>query len=94
MIGYSPVTTRYIVKTARGYFRGDAAQRPPAPGSSSDWTKFSEEAHGWVDPDACQRACRAYTQATGESAVVVVTIRPVATSDRAPITNEPTPLRP
>jgi len=90
MIGYSPVTTRYIVKTARGYFRGDAAQRPPAPGSSSDWTKFSEEAHGWVDPDACQRACRSYTQATGESAVVVVTIRPVATSDRALPTDDKT----
>ena len=72
--------TRYLIKTARGYFRAEAHQRP---GADTNWTRFPEEAQEWVDLDACHKACRIYTKNTGESAVVVVTVRPAATSYKA-----------
>lgn len=72
--------TRYLIKTARGYFRALAHQHPSA---DPNWTRFPEEAEEWVDVDACHSACRKYTQATGESAVVVVHLRPAATSGKA-----------
>lgn len=72
--------TRYLIKTARGYFRALAHQRP---GADPDWTRFPEEAEHWVDVDQCHRACRQYTHTTGESAVVVVHVRPSATSGKA-----------
>lgn len=72
--------TRYLVKTARGYFRAEAHQRP---GADTNWTRFPEEAQEWIDLDACHKACRRYTKNTGESAVVVVTLRPAATSYKA-----------
>ena len=70
--------TRYLIKTARGYFRARAHQRP---GASPDWTRYPEEAEEWCDLNACHSACRRYTQNTGESAVVVVHVRPSATSN-------------
>lgn len=72
--------TRYLIKTARGYFRAEAHQRP---GADQNWTRFPEEAQEWIDLDACHKACRLYTKNTGESAVVVVTLRPAATSYKA-----------
>jgi hypothetical protein len=72
--------TRYLIKTARGYYRAEAHQRP---GADPNWTRFPEEAQGWIDLDACYKACRLYTKNTGESAVVVVTLRPPATSFKA-----------
>lgn len=72
--------TRYLIKTARGYFRALSHQRP---GADLNWTRFPEEAEQWVDVDQCHTACRKYTQATGESAVVVVHVRPAATSGKA-----------
>ena len=72
--------TRYLIKTARGYFRALAHQRP---GADPNWTRFPEEAEEWVDVDACHKACRQYTRSSGESAVVVVHLRPSATSVKA-----------
>jgi hypothetical protein len=72
--------TRYLIKTARGYFRALAHQRP---GADLDWTRFPEEAEQWVDVDSCHAACRNYTRTTGESAVVVVHVRPSATLGKA-----------
>jgi hypothetical protein len=70
-------TTRYLVRTARGYFR-DA--RHQLNHTDSDWTRYPEQGQEWADLDECHKACRRYTQATGESAVVVVNVRPTATS--------------
>lgn len=72
--------TRYLVRTARGFFR---AARHQVSNSDSSWTQFAEQGQEWVDLDACHKACRQYTQSTGESAVVVVQVRPTATSDIA-----------
>lgn len=72
--------TRYLIRTARGFFRSEAEQRL---GVNLNWTRFPEEAQEWVDVDRCHAACRQYTKASGESAVVVVTIRPTAISGRA-----------
>lgn len=76
----APHAVRYLIKTARGYYRSHQHQRP---GADTQWTRFPEEAHEWVDPDACHNACRQYTTATGESAVVVVALKPLATSANA-----------
>jgi hypothetical protein len=73
----STVTTRYLIRTARGYFK--TTHHHPG-GLESVWTPIQSEAQLWVDIDECHLACRRYTDATGESAVVVVTIRPAASS--------------
>jgi hypothetical protein len=61
--------TRYLLKTARGYFRAQDQMRPTA---DTQWTRFAAEAHQWVDADACHSACRRYTATSGEGASVVV----------------------
>lgn len=71
---------RYVIKTARGYFR---AERHSRPGADPHWTRYPEEAQEWVDLASCHKACRQYTEATGESAVVVVHAFTSATSDTA-----------
>jgi len=71
---------RYLIKTARGYFRAEENQRP---GADTHWTRFPEEASQWVELGTCHDACRKYTQATGESAVVVVQVVPTATLSKA-----------
>lgn len=72
--------TRYLIKTARGYFR---SSKHVVSASDSMWTRYPEEAEEWVDLDQCHQACRQYTRSTGESAVVVVHVRPSATSGTA-----------
>lgn len=69
--------TRYLLKTARGYFRAETQKRP---GADNQWTRFAEEAHEWCAADACHAACRRYTSISGEGASVVVHVRPLATS--------------
>ena len=62
-------TTRYLLKTARGYFRAEDHLRPS---SDNQWTPHASEAHQWTDADACHSACRRYTATSGEGASVVV----------------------
>ena len=69
--------TRYLLKTARGYYRAEAQKRP---GADPQWTRFAAEAHEWCAADACHAACRRYTAISGEGASVVVHVRPLATS--------------
>lgn len=70
--------TRYLIRTARGYFKSSNGN--PA-GAKTDWTPLQSEAHRWVDIDECHLACRRYSDVTGESAVVVViAITPAASS--------------
>lgn len=77
---YPAMATRYLIRTARGFFRSESSQRL---GANLNWTRFPEEAQAWVDPDMCHAACRKYTKASGESAVVVINLRPTASSGRA-----------
>ena len=76
----SQLTTRYLIRTARGYFKTTHYHQG---GLESVWTPIQSEAQLWVDIDECHLACRKYTAATGESAVVVVTMRPAASSGKA-----------
>ena len=69
--------TRYLLKTARGYYRAHDQQRP---GADPQWSRFPEEAHEWCAAEACHAACRRYTTVSGEGASVVVHVRPLATS--------------
>lgn len=71
---------RYLIKTARGYFR---AAEHELSGAETFWTRYPEEATEWVDVMDCHDSCRKYTQSTGESAVVVVQILPTATLSKA-----------
>jgi len=72
--------TRYLIKTARGYFRSEKSR---VSGSDTFWTSYPEDAEEWVDLEQCHKACRQYTSSSGESAVVVVHLRPSATSGTA-----------
>lgn len=71
---------RYLIKTARGYFRAEESDRP---GPATFWTRYPEEASQWVELNDCHDACRKYTQSTGESAVVVVQVIQAATLSKA-----------
>lgn len=71
---------RYLIKTARGYFRAEESDHP---GPATFWTRYPEEASQWTEVMECHHACRKYTQSTGESAVVVVQILPTATLSKA-----------
>lgn len=84
-MSYIPNSTlvRYLIRTARGYFRHSRYLVNDSlypTGVHTDWTNLQSEAQLWVDIDECHNACRKYSAVTGESAVVVVTTRPAASS--------------
>lgn len=57
------MTTRYLLRGARGYVAGIR---------SAEWTANPYHAHYWVTPEAAHRAARAWHQNHGEQLSVII----------------------